>query len=806
MSKYLLLIIAFFVFQTVSAQWKNRYPKVEGYGHHVYMEAFELPIINAGPHDPAPSPNGDQVAFSARGWLWIMDLESGIATRITSSPAMDSRPNWSPDGSHLVFVRDDGSDTEIVQLSLAGKTEKILVNTPAIDLDPIYTHDGLSIIYSSADSGTFDLWKIDPASGIRTRLTDGRSLERLPVPANDSTILFLKKQGFSYDNIEKLNLSTGEITTLVADNFISQAAFTMGPDMRTMAYTWAHEDIYELRLLDLATPTTSLLLTQSDGMPLVPRFSTDGQWVYFAEFNEDERSEIKRIDVNGGNPEVLEVKTWDWGIPTKKISLLSKVDGVVSPVRLHIEDQNGHPLVPENTAVRSEGQHGLVFFYSPGQIELEVPEGELAITSVHGFATPETKKTLLVTSSTDIVEVNLTSLWDARAKGWYSGDNHFHLNYGGRIQLEPKDILLDIRAENLDVGYPLLANLHNRYLEKDLWGWRSDDGPLVVFGQEVRSHFLGHLNVIGSKALFWPWIWGPGYNVYGRDDRPNAEALRFARETGGLAGYVHPVSIRDPFTTQGAGRLPVELIADCVLGEVDILELGCLWTDEIGTGEVWHHILNIGVPLAISAGSDVMNDYFRTMSIGATRVYVKPEGPLTESSYLQALKEGRSFVSNGPQLEFTVDDQEPGQVIKATGKKVTWNLEVHSPVPFETIEIFVNGEVVWTKKDNYGAGNHGFKGSLTIPSGGWVTARIVGGTSVWPMMDSYPFAESSPVWFNNIGSTDSAVVSKSAKILLDALLNSEQRLHNGYGETPIPILQAHFDKAKERLQQLITVR
>lgn len=51
---------------TTLAQWTHRYPKVEGYRHHVYLEGFELPVMGAGPTDPAPEPDGTSVAFAAR--------------------------------------------------------------------------------------------------------------------------------------------------------------------------------------------------------------------------------------------------------------------------------------------------------------------------------------------------------------------------------------------------------------------------------------------------------------------------------------------------------------------------------------------------------------------------------------------------------------------------------------------------------------------------------------------------------------------------------------------------------------------
>ena len=78
MKKIAALLVLFFGWTTLSdAQWSNRYRKIEGYSHHVYVAGFELPVMGAGPTDPAPSPDGRSIAFAARGWLWLLDLESG---------------------------------------------------------------------------------------------------------------------------------------------------------------------------------------------------------------------------------------------------------------------------------------------------------------------------------------------------------------------------------------------------------------------------------------------------------------------------------------------------------------------------------------------------------------------------------------------------------------------------------------------------------------------------------------------------------------------------------------------------------
>lgn len=801
--KKLLIIPLFFLVFNLHGQWSNRYPKVDGYGHHVYLEAFELPVLNSGPTDIAPSPDGTQVAFAAKGYLWIMDLSTGTARQVTRDSGVDARPNWSPDGKQLVFVRDNSLDTRIMRMDISSGQVDELFNSEKMELDPIFSSDGASVYFSSASQGSFDLWEMDLATGKAVAVTERPSLERLPVPIpGDNSLLYLKKQGFSYDHIERVDLTSGRIDTLVADNFVSQAAFTLSPDGRTLAYTWPHINNYEIRLIDLERPAVPLILTKTQGLPLWPKFSADGEWIYFTEFDDAERAHMYRMHISGALREELKINEWDWLEPVRELRIKTTRNGEPLPARLSVYTADGHPVVPESGTVHSEGQHGHVFFYSPGEIILLVPDVTVKVMAAHGFDSPLIEQELNVNAASADLAIAIPVTWDAAAHGWYAGDNHFHLNYGGPFRLDPEDIIPEMRGEGMDVAFPLVANIHNRYLEEDLFGWQYDDGPHILFGQEVRSHFLGHLNLIGTDSLFWPWIWGPRYDVYGRDDRTNASAVRFAREQGGMAGYVHPVGNQDPFTASGARSVPVELVADCVLGECDMIEVGCLWTDEIGTAAVWHELLNLGLPVALSAGSDVMNDYYRTMAIGATRLYVKPEGPLTTDSYLEAMKAGNSFVTNGPQLVFEVAGQGPGGVVPEEGARVRWTLDVYSPVNVENVQLFVNGEVVWEKRWDDGPGQKSYSGSLRLPEGGWVTARVSGGESVWPMMDSYPFAETSPVWIGSKGSTDPEVRSAAAGKLLKVLGVSHERLKAGYGDQPIPRLEAQFREARRQLEEL----
>ena len=70
-------------------------------------------------------------------------------------------------------------------------------------------------------------------------------------------------------------------------------------------------------------------------------------------------------------------------------------------------------------------------------------------------------------------------------------------------------------------------------------------------------------------------------------------------------------------------------------------------------------------------------------------------------------------------------------------------------------------------------------------------------------MDSYLYAESSPVWFGDVGSTDPAAARAAAAKLAMVLDATEQKLKEGYGEIPIPNLEGHFARARGRLVDLI---
>lgn len=795
------ILVSTFGAWSAAAQWTHRYPKVEGYSHHVYLEGFELPVLAHGPTDPAPSPDGRSLAFAASGFLWLLDLEDGVARRLTSGGTVDARPSFSPDGQSIVFLRDDSTDLDIWVVDVDTGEAEALVESPAIELDPAYSPDGEFLYYSSAEAGDLDLWRLQLATNEKMRLTSGRGLEVRPLPRPDGeSVVFLEKSRGGIDRIVELEIGTDTVRELMSQSIVSQTHPGMSADGRTIVVNWPAPSDYDLWLVDLAGGDP-IRLNARASLPLAPAFSPDGSTIYFVEADDALSFRLYRVPTVGGAVEHIPIRAWDWGEPMAQLRIHTP-----GPSRLHVVDRDGHPVVVPDQMPRFDGTHGRVFWYSPGVVTVTVPEGPVRVTATHGFSSlPATATAQARAAELSVLELDFEEIWNPRDDGWYSGDHHYHMNYGGPYRLEPEDLLIQLEGEDVDVGTPLMANLQHRFNDLEFLDFRrhGEGPPFLSFGQEIRSHFLGHVGIINVDTPFWPWYWGPGYPVYGADDRPNVDALAHATRQGGVSSYMHPVSVIDPFVDDQALRaIPVDIIPDAVLGDLDTLEIACLWTSEMGTSELWYRFLNVGANVAASAGTDTMADYFRTMAVGTTRIYVNVDGALNMESYLDSLRAGRSFVSTGPLLDFRIGSATPGDVVSADSGVLDFELELASTVAVEHVEILVNGEVVWTESGLSSPGEKRYQASIEVPAGGWVAARARGGVEEWPGMNGSPFVHTSPIWLGAVSSIDADAAASAARDLLRALDVATARLRDAYADTETPRLDERFEQARLWLSRL----
>ena len=193
----------------------------------------------------------------------------------------------------------------------------------------------------------------------------------------------------------------------------------------------------------------------------------------------------------------------------------------------------------------------------------------------------------------------------------------------------------------------------------------------------------------------------------------------------------------------GARELPV----NAALGNVDYYELMCIWTDEHVSASVWYRLLNLGFLVPASAGTDAMTNYWRAPAIGTVRVYVQSPAPLSYEGWIDGLKKGRSFVTSGPLLTFTVNGRGPGDKLQfPSGGQTSVDVEAEavSIVPMERLEIVQNGEVVFSEAAS-DPRHVRLKTRVPVARSGWIAARVIGPGAQHLTMNKYVYAHSNPV-------------------------------------------------------------
>ncbi len=139
--------------------------------------------------------------------------------------------------------------------------------------------------------------------------------------------------------------------------------------------------------------------------------------------------------------------------------------------------------------------------------------------------------------------------------------------------------------------------------------------------------------------------------------------------------------------------------------------------------ETYYRLLNCGLRLAAGAGSAIGA---KKTPLGYNRAYVRAGDNPSLPEFLQAWREGRNFVTNGPMIFLsTQSGQQPGDTITLgpEGGKVALRVRAVSDQPLRSLEVVANG-MVRARANLTRAQREGeLTFSLDIKEGTWVAAR-----------------------------------------------------------------------------------
>jgi hypothetical protein len=469
------------------------------------------------------------------------------------------------------------------------------------------------------------------------------------------------------------------------------------------------------------------------------------------------------------------------GVMLLSVSFLVAVFSFCSAARLQgaiVDDQTGTPLAARvslqdscGKTLEIEGTHSHVEYlgkrwcYVDGSFSVDLPAQGLKLEIRRGLETRPLIATVEPSSENLLKKTFRLRRWiNTRERGYVNGDIHAHTPL-------PAEAHLQMRAEDLNV-VNLLAGEGNRqtpYFTGSLDS-NSTPGHEIRVTQEVRDWQMGHLTLLNLTRMI------PGYphvgGVLESWVRPHwlmSYAMEKAHEQGGLVAWSH-------FSNLPGAESPIAI----ALGLVDVLELMTYddptqlpshWGPWKNSGmpqaeftvmrgmDLYYQYLNAGFRMPIAGGTDKMDI---DIPLGSNRTYIPATGKMNYTGWLEGVKAGRGFITNGPILEFEVDGRTPGDVVDFDSPRtIKARVAARSILPFATLEIMQNGNVVGHKtifvQDNPpkdGVYSMNVEVDIRLDRSCWLAARVADDPDnknrILPRGLSV-FAHSNPIYFHRNG-------------------------------------------------------
>ncbi|HEX4807335.1 MAG TPA: CehA/McbA family metallohydrolase [Bryobacteraceae bacterium] len=395
--------------------------------------------------------------------------------------------------------------------------------------------------------------------------------------------------------------------------------------------------------------------------------------------------------------------TQDIGFRNETVVLFNALPA--HPLKLEVRDENGSPSVAAFTIRDSLGRlfpnpskrlAPDLFFqpqvYRASGETILLPDGTYTLScSLGPEYHAETKQIKVTAAGPNEASFAMQRWIDPQKYGWYSGDHHVHAAGCSHYQnptegVRPEDMVRQIQGEKLNVGAVLTWG-PCYYYQKQFFSGKdnplSTPGQLMHYDLEVSgfpSSHAGHLVLLGLKEQDYPHC--VRIEQWPTWDLP---ILRWGKSQQALVGFAHSgfgleVKSHDlpnyelpGFDGIGANEYIVDVTYPDTVDFISTVDTPYVWELNI-----WYHTLNAGFRTRISGETDF--PCITDARVGEGRVYAKIDGPLRYSAWLDALRKGRSYVSDGRShlIDFTVNGTEVGS--NASEVKLTRGGMVHAQV------------------------------------------------------------------------------------------------------------------------------
>ncbi len=774
---------------------------------------------------PRVSPDGGSIAVSFQGAICLLGAKDDILRQLTDEPGWDVNPAWSPDGSRIAHVNAPNFTVGTLRLIDAGSGDALPLPASIRANGEMFFHpDGRRLLGRFSRTGYPQrLTWLDLESGEVTVVPGvgpedpnelGRKRMHYALSANGETILFAlnmdlpDEQGGNRGpqmDLFRISAEGGKAEKIV--RFPARIHNLCGDGTNRGCYVvtdlgGAHYDVWHVPLTE---PLRGMRrLTHGFADEDWPSVSRDGTWLVHTE-NSLGATALVRRNLATGAEQKLRVHgvAWKGGYREITLRVFDEAADKAMTARVSIQRTGGKFHAPFGSLYRLTNGRG--HFYCEGEAVLHLRPGDYRITALCGPEYRVFEKNVTVGGDgAQNIDIGLERWIDMAAEGWFSGENHTHANYGyGAWYNFPETIGRQVRGEDLNVCNAVVANsdgdgVFDREFFRGGLDPKSTKRHLIYWNEELRSTIWGHLTLQNLKQLVEPVFLGFKDTTNPYDVPTLADVEQEAIDQGGAVSYTHPAS--NPKDLYDRAYTAKGLPVDAALGRVHTMDVMCGGYE--ASMELWYKLLNCGLRVHASAGTDCFLNRIPSLPPGWGRAYVHLPDGLTYQGWIDGQKAGRSFVSNGPMLRLTAEGQATGSTIKlAHPGKIRIKVEGRSQFAMHNVEIVRNGEVIYRHEAPSDPNTIAFEHSVEFQTSGWVALRWSGLPNPHVIRRS-PVAHTNPVYVEVADQPQPAKA--DAKYFLqwidrlEADLRKRDRMHTGAKH-----IQAQLDQARAVYRALL---
>jgi hypothetical protein len=438
------------------------------------------------------------------------------------------------------------------------------------------------------------------------------------------------------------------------------------------------------------------------------------------------------------------------GLHVVHVRVVDAATGRPTPVRLRFQGRDGKWFAPlGRTASFPTGENqevglhvrdgGHDYAYVDGSCEILLPADPVEVEILKGPNYTPIERVVTLGPGKMALRFVLERRANLPPPGWYSGDCRCH-------ELSPHAALVEGAAEGLAVVNLLARQRESQFKERgsSLSGLEAFSGQVpclaspesvvVVNGFNVHPQ-LGSLSLLCCHRPVFPFHAG-STNF---EDWTLGDWCGQCHRKKGLVLWSAP-----EFWSDGFGdTIAPEGLAQLVTGHVDAVEIdGSIRDHGSDVWANWYTLLNAGFRIPL-AGASAKASNAQILGQARTYVYLGPEAALEYPSWIEALRAGKSCVSDGPFINLEVGGNLPGATLEVAGpdSQIQVRTCMQTLATGGVLQLVGNGEVV----AEAGSANASFTSlEAEISANGlrWLAAR-------YRLADSSFAAHTSPIYLGN---------------------------------------------------------